>query len=141
VIATPSYRSVSIGDELPPQSRTLGRADLVRYAAASGDDNLIHLDDTYARGVGLPGVIAHGMLVMGMAARVVTRWLGEPGAIVSYGAGFPRPVLVPPTGLVQLTFSGSISDKLPGGLIVIRLRASCNGTNVLKRATLVVRAD
>ncbi len=135
----PRYSSMSVGDDLPALAIALDRADLARYASASGDDNPIHLDDTHAQGVGLPGVIAHGMLVMGMAARVVTQWLADPGAIVSYDAGFLRPVPVPLTGPVHLTVTGSIATKLPDGLVAIRIRASCNQANVLKRAVLVAR--
>jgi acyl dehydratase len=75
---------VAVGDELPPLSLRVTRADLVRYAGASGDFNPIHWSGRVATGVGLPGVIAHGMLTMALAGRLVTEWVGDPGAICSY---------------------------------------------------------
>jgi acyl dehydratase len=83
------------GAELPPLSVTLTRTDVVRYAGASGDFNPIHWSDRVAQQVGLPGVVAHGMLTMALAGRLVTGWLGDPGAIRSFGVRFTRPVPVP----------------------------------------------
>ena len=76
-------KDVEKGTELPPLSLRVTRADLVRYAGASGDFNPIHWSDRVATGVGLPGVIAHGMLTMAQAARVVTDWAGDPAAITA----------------------------------------------------------
>ncbi|MEJ3653864.1 MaoC family dehydratase [Actinomycetes bacterium KLBMP 9759] len=83
------------GTELPPLSLRVTRADLVRYAGASGDFNPIHWSDRVATAVGLPGVIAHGMLTMALAARLVTDWVGDPAAVRSYSVRFTRPVVVP----------------------------------------------
>ena len=83
------------GDALPALSLRLRRADLVRYAGASGDFNPIHWNERFAVGVGLPNVIAHGMLTMALAGRLVTHWIGDPGAVVGYAARFTRPVVVP----------------------------------------------
>src|SRR5882757_6709716 len=83
------------GSELPPLSVRLTRTDLVRYAGASGDFNPIHWNDRVAESVELPGVIAHGMLTMALGGRLVTEWLGDPGAVLSYQARFTRPVPVP----------------------------------------------
>jgi acyl dehydratase len=81
---------------LPPLTFPITRTDLVRYAGASGDFNPIHWSDRVATGVGLPGVIAHGMLTMALASRAVTVWVGgDPGAIVEYQVRFTRPILVP----------------------------------------------
>jgi acyl dehydratase len=91
----PTFDELSIGDALPGQTFTLTRADLVRYAGASGDFNPIHWNERFAREVGLPGVIAHGMLTMATAVRVVVDWVGDPGAVVEYGVRFTRPVPVP----------------------------------------------
>src|ERR1700750_730177 len=77
--------------ELAPQTYGITRADLVRYAGASGDFNPIHWSDRVAAGVGLPGVIAHGMLTMALAGRLVTQWAGGPAAVRSYGVGLTRP--------------------------------------------------
>ena len=71
------------------------RATLVRYAGASGDFNPIHWNEKFAKEVGLPDVIAHGMFTMAEAIRVVTDWVGDPGAVVEYGVRFTKPVVVP----------------------------------------------
>ncbi|MEU5418637.1 MaoC family dehydratase [Streptomyces sp. NPDC001407] len=93
--ASISYDDVEIGTELPVQSFPVTRATLVRYAGASGDFNPIHWNEKFAKEVGLPDVIAHGMFTMAEAARVVTDWTGDPGALVEYGVRFTKPVVVP----------------------------------------------
>ncbi len=90
-----SYGSVEVGTELPAQSFPVTRATLVQYAGASGDFNPIHWNEKFAREVGLPDVIAHGMFTMAEAIRVVTDWTGDPGAVVEYGVRFTKPVPVP----------------------------------------------
>ncbi|MEU5430976.1 MaoC family dehydratase [Streptomyces olivoreticuli] len=90
-----SYDDVEVGTELPVQSFPVTRATLVRYAGASGDFNPIHWNEKFAKEVGLPDVIAHGMFTMAEAARVVTDWTGDPGALVEYGVRFTKPVVVP----------------------------------------------
>ncbi|WP_406453667.1 MaoC family dehydratase [Streptomyces sp. NBC_00876] len=90
-----SYDSVEIGTELPAQSFPVTRAALVQYAGASGDFNPIHWNEKFAREVGLPDVIAHGMFTMAEAIRVVTDWTGDPGSVVEYGVRFTKPVVVP----------------------------------------------
>src|SRR6476659_11249846 len=91
--------------ELATRTYTITRADLVAYAEASGDHNPIHQDETVARSVGLPGVIAHGMYTMALAARAVATWF--PGAeVVSIGCKFTNPVVVPADGSVQLEVAG-----------------------------------
>src|SRR4249919_1190766 len=86
---------VKVGYELPEQTFQLRRVDLIRYAGASGDFNVIHWNERVATSVGLPNVIAHGMFTMAIAARVVTDWAGDPGAVADYGVRFTRPVPVP----------------------------------------------
>ena len=86
---------VAVGTELPEQVFRVTRADLVRYAGASGDFNPIHWNERVATAVGLPGVIAHGMFTMALAGRAVTDWTGDPGALVEYQVRFGRPVVVP----------------------------------------------
>ncbi|MEV6670120.1 MaoC family dehydratase [Streptomyces sp. NPDC051162] len=93
--ASISYDDVEVGTELPVQSFPVTRATLVRYAGASGDFNPIHWNEKFAKEVGLPDVIAHGMFTMAEAARVVTDWTGDPGALVEYGVRFTKPVVVP----------------------------------------------
>ena len=92
-----SAKSVSVGLELPPQAFNFTRADLVRYAGASGDFNVIHWNERVAKEVGLPSVIAHGMLTMGIVIRVVTDWLGDPGKVLEYSARVTRPIPIPDT--------------------------------------------
>lgn len=81
--------------EFPAKTFRVTRADLVRYAGASGDFNPIHWSDRFATKVGLPGVIAHGMFTMALVGRAITEWAGSPDAVVEYGVRFTRPVVVP----------------------------------------------
>ncbi|MGD9531061.1 MaoC/PaaZ C-terminal domain-containing protein [Pseudonocardia sp.] len=130
--------TVEVGTELPPLSLHVTRADLVRYAGASGDFNPIHWSDRVATSVGLPGVIAHGMLTMALAGRLVTAWAGDPAAVRSYGVRFTRPVVVPDddTGaLVEL--SGKVT-KLDGGIATVAITASFDGRTVLGKAVAEV---
>jgi acyl dehydratase len=136
--------AVAVGDELPPLSLRVTRADLVRYAGASGDFNPIHWSDRVATGVGLPGVIAHGMLTMALAGRLVTEWVGDPGAICTYGVRFTRPVVVPDDdegALVEL--SGTVSELTEaddGGRVArVTITARFDGRTVLSRAVAEVR--
>ncbi|MFT8396247.1 MaoC/PaaZ C-terminal domain-containing protein [Propionibacterium sp.] len=87
--------SVRTGDELPALTLTITRAGLVRYAGASTDFNPIHWNDRFARAIGLPGVVAHGMWTMGAALRIVTDWCEEPSRLADYSVRFVRPVPVP----------------------------------------------
>ncbi len=137
----PSYDEVEVGQALPAQSFSLTRADLVRYAGASGDFNVIHWNERVAKSVGLPDVIAHGMLTMATAGRVVTDWVGDPGAVLSYGVRFSKPVPVPDDdeGTV-LTVSGKVEEKLDGNRVLVGLTATIGGdTKVLMGAKAVVR--
>ena len=93
--ASIAWGDVEVGTELPAQTFTITRADLVRYAGASGDFNVIHWNERVATEVGLPNVIAHGMLTMALGGRVVTDWIGDPGALLQYSVRFTRPVVVP----------------------------------------------
>jgi acyl dehydratase len=86
---------VAVGDEVPGRTVTVTRADLVRYAGASGDLNPIHWNDRTALAVGLPGVIAHGMFTMALAAQFVADWAGGASAVRSFSTRFTRPVVVP----------------------------------------------
>jgi len=86
---------ISVGLVLPPLTVQVTRAQLVRYAGASGDYNAIHWNERTALAVGLPGVIAHGMLTMALAGRIVTDWIGDPGRVAEIGVTFTRPIPVP----------------------------------------------
>jgi acyl dehydratase len=127
------------GDPLPAQDFPITRADLVRYAGASGDFNPIHWNERFAKSVGLPDVIAHGMLTMATAARVVTDWTGDPGALVEYGVRFTRPVVVPDPGGATLTVSGTVRAVREDGLLEVDLTATVDGQTVLAKARAVVR--
>lgn len=116
-----------------PRSYRITRADLVAYAEASGDHNPIHQDEAVARSVGLPGVIAHGMYTLALAARYVDEHVGEPGRIEQIGAKFIRPVVVPARG-TEVVVSGEPRDDR-----TIVLTVTCDGEKVLGAATAVLR--
>jgi acyl dehydratase len=132
-----------IGNELPPLSVRVTRADLVRYAGASGDFNPIHWSDRVATEAGLPGVIAHGMLTMALAGRLVTEWAGTPAAVRSYGVRFTRPVVVPDDdegALVEISGKVTgISESERGERIAkVAITAAFEGKTVLGRAVAEV---
>ena len=136
----PSYDEVQVGQALPAQSFPITRADLVRYAGASGDFNVIHWNERLAKAVGLPDVIAHGMLTMATAGRVVTDWVGDPGAVVDYGVRFSRPVVVPDDDRgATVHVTGTVEDKLDGSRVVVVLTATVEGSKVLMAAKVTVR--
>ena len=125
------------GATLPEQTYTVTRAVLVRYAGASGDYNPIHWSDRVATSVGLPGVIAHGMYTMALAARAVADWY--PGAeLVSLGCKFTSPVVVPAEGGVDVEIAGE--PKEADGLTTIALTVTSGGQKVLGMPKAVVRA-
>ncbi|EFG64794.1 MaoC family dehydratase [Streptomyces sp. SPB074] len=138
--ATVAYADVEVGTELPPASFPVTRATLVVYAGASGDFNPIHWNERFAKSVGLPDVIAHGMFTMAEAARVVTDWAGDPGAVVEYGVRFTKPVVVPDDdeGAV-IEVSGKVAAKLGDGLVRVDLLARSAGQKVLGMSRAVVR--
>jgi acyl dehydratase len=126
--------------ELAPQSFRVTRADLVRYAGASGDFNAIHWSDRTAAKVGLPGVIAHGMFTMALVGRAVTHWAGAPDAVVEYGVRFARPVVVPDDDegtVVEVT--AKVKEVTEDGLTRLDLTATCHGEKVLAQARALVR--
>lgn len=136
----PTYDEVEVGTALPSRTSTISRADLVRYCGASGDFNVIHWNERIARAVGLPDVIAHGMLTMAGAAVVVTDWAGDPGALLSYRVRFSRPVVVPDDDRgAELVVAATVEDKLDGGRVVVGLTATVDGSKVLAGARAVVR--
>jgi acyl dehydratase len=136
----PAPDDVAVGTELPAQTFTLRRADLVRYAGASGDFNVIHWNERVATSVGLPDVIAHGMLTMALAARVVTDWAEDPGRVVEYGVRFTRPIPVPDDDEgATLEVSGVVGALLDDGRVRVDLTATHAGQKVLGRAQAVVQ--
>lgn len=100
---TPQLSDLTVGDVVAEREYHLTRDTLVRYAGASGDFNPIHYRDDIAQQVGLPGVLAHGMLTMGVAVQPVIDWLGDPGRVSDYQVRFTRPVLVDATDGATLT--------------------------------------
>jgi acyl dehydratase len=133
------YTDVEVGTEIPVRSFPIDRADLVKYAGASGDFNPIHWRERVAKAVGLPDVIAHGMFTMAEGGRFVTDWLGDPGAVVDYGVRFSSPVVVPDEGGATLEISGKVEEKLDDNKVVVALTARSGEQKVLTRAKAVVR--
>ncbi len=111
----------------------------MRYAGASGDFNVIHWNDRVARVVGLPGVIAHGMLTMAQAVRVVTDWAGDPAAVVDYKVRFSRPVPVPDDDLGAEVLLGGTVTAVTDDLVTVALSATHAGEKLLAAAKAVVR--
>ena len=124
-----------MAQELPTQTFRVTRADLVRYCGASGDFNTIHWSERIATSVGLPGVIAHGMFTMAEASRVLTEWVGDPGAVVDYGVRFTKPVVVPDDDQgAELEVTGKVTEKLDARRVAVELTARSGTDKVLGRA-------
>ena len=131
---------VEVGSELPERTFTVTRADLVRYAGASGDFNPIHWNQRVATSVGLPDVIAHGMFTMAVAGRAVTDWTGDPGALVEYHVRFGRPVVVPDDDAgAEVTVRGKVGALLEDGRARVDLTVTTDGEKVLSLARAIVR--
>jgi acyl dehydratase len=139
-MAAPRYDDVEVGAELPTARFPVDRSTLVRYAGASGDFNPLHWNERFAKSVGLPDVIAHGMLTMALAGRAVSDWAGDPGRVVDYGVRFTRPVVVPDddTG-ATVEVTGKVAEKLDDGLVRVDITATSGGQTVLAKAKAVVR--
>jgi len=130
---------MNVGDALETQTYAVRRVDLVRYAGASGDFNPIHWSDRVATAVGLPGVIAHGMFTMALAARAVGTWT-EGAEVVELGCKFTNPVVVPDDDAgVEVVVSGTVKS-VDDGLTTIALEVTCQGQKVLGAPKAVVRA-
>jgi acyl dehydratase len=139
-MTSPSYEQVEAGTELPPQQYQVTRRDLVRYAGASGDFNVIHWNERVAKSVGLPNVIAHGMLTMALAGRFVTEWAGDPGAVTEFAVRFSSPVVVPDDDKgATVEIAGTVAEKLPLNEVRVEITARSEGAKVLTRAHAVVR--
>src|SRR6202050_2758253 len=139
-MSSPSYEQVEAGTEPPPRQYQVTRLDLVRYAGASGDFNVIHWNERVAKSVGLPNVIAHGMLTMALAGRFVTEWAGDPGAVTEFGVRFSSPVVVPDDDKgATIEVAGTVTEKLDDHRVRVELTARSEGAKVLTRAYAVVR--
>lgn len=133
---------VAVGDRLDPRTIHVDRERLVQYAGASLDRNRIHWDERFAKQVGLPDVIAHGMFTMGAAVTLVTDWVGDAGRVVEYSTRFTKPVVVPWEDGADLEVSGVVKDvDAESKRVTVELTATCDGQKVLGRAVAVARLD
>jgi acyl dehydratase len=131
----PDLSTVSVGDVVAEATFPLTRDSLVRYAGASGDFNPIHYRDDVAASVGLPGVLAHGMLTMGLAVQPVVAWAGDPARIVDYQVRFTRPVVVDPENGALVTVVAKVAQlDADAGTARIDLTVSAAGQTVLGKA-------
>ena len=132
--------SLEVGQAIGSQEILLTRDSLVRYAGASGDFNPIHYRDDFAKSVGLDGVLAHGMLTMGVAVQVVADWIGDPGKIVDYGVRFTKPVFVDANDGAVVVVTGKVGNiDEENNQVRIDLSVVFNETSVLGKAQAVVR--
>ncbi|MEY4424451.1 MAG: hypothetical protein RJB56_78 [Actinomycetota bacterium] len=132
--------SLEVGQVIGITEFLLTRDSLVRYAGASGDFNQIHYRDDVALAVGLPGVLAHGMLTMGAAVQVAVDWVGDAGRVVDYQVRFTKPVVVDPIDGAVLVVTGKIGAiDTEAGTVRVDLQAVFNETAVLGKAQAVVR--
>jgi acyl dehydratase len=132
---------VSVGDVVGPVTVPVSRQTLVAYADASLDQNPIHQDEAFARSVGLPDVIAHGMWTMAAAGTVVSDWAGDAGRVVEFGTRFTKPVVVP-VGGNEVVVQGVVNAvDAETGRVTVDLTTTCGGEKVLGRCVAVVRLD
>jgi len=137
--AAPSFTSLSVGDVVAEADFGLTRDSLVRYAGASGDFNPIHYRDDVAVSVGLPGVLAHGMLTMGLAVQPVVDWAGDPGRVVDYQVRFTRPVLVDAEAGAVVSVTAKVGQLDAEALVArIDLVVTFGGETVLGKAQVRV---
>ena len=130
-------RMIEIGTALPERVFEIDRALLVAYANASGDQNPIHQNEEFALSVGLPNVIAHGMLTMALVGKYVTDWAGGSASVKEFGARFVKPVIVPAGQKVDLTVTATVAE-INGDRISLTLSATSAGVKVLGMAKAVV---
>lgn len=139
-MSRPDIATLAVGDVIGTRTITLDRANLVRYAGASGDFNPIHWNDKVAEGAGLPGVIAHGMLTMGTVVGLVSDWADDPGAVVDYQTRFTKPVEVPNPGTASIEVTGTVGViDADAGTVRVDLTVTVDGAKVLGRTQVLVR--
>ena len=132
---------VSVGDVVGPVTVPVSRETLVGYANASLDQNPIHQDEVFARSVGLPDVIAHGMWTMAASGTVVADWAGDAGRVVEFGTRFTKPVVVPVDGN-EIVVQGAVTAvEADTGRVTVDVTTTCGGEKVLGRCVAVVRLD
>jgi meromycolic acid (3R)-3-hydroxyacyl-[acyl-carrier protein] dehydratase HadAB len=137
---TPSFDDVQVGDELPARHVRLSRGDLVNYSGVAGDANPIHWDEGIAKLAGLPDVIAHGMITMGLGAGFASAWSGDPGAVTRYSIRLSAPAIVSAAEGADIEFSGKIKSLDPAtrtGVVIVG--AKSGGRKIFGLATLDVR--
>ncbi|HJH12341.1 MAG TPA: MaoC family dehydratase [Brevibacterium ravenspurgense] len=143
----PVLTELEVGQEVLSRTIPISRADLVRYAGASGDYNTIHWNERFAKEVGLPNVIAHGMLTMALAVGPITQWAGNPGAVIDYRTRFTKPVVVPdaengspeqPTVELAVTATVGAVDE-DNGTVRLDVNVTAEDTSVLGRTQVKVR--
>ena len=143
----PVLTELEVGQEVLNRTIPISRADLVRYAGASGDYNTIHWNERFAKEVGLPNVIAHGMLTMALAVGPITQWAGNPGAVIDYRTRFTKPVVVPdaengspeqPTVELAVTVTVGAVDE-DNGTVRLDVNVTAEDTSVLGRTQVKVR--
>jgi acyl dehydratase len=131
-------KDLAQGQELPAWSYNVVREDLVKYANASGDGNPIHQNEEFAKSVGLPDVIAHGMHTMGRMGEYVTDWAGDPGALELFKTRFSAMVVVPADGGNTVTVAGTVAEKLEGDRVRLDILATTpDGATVAKGEAIV----
>ena len=129
---------IEVGAELPEKVFYVDRALLKQYADASGDQNPIHQNEEFALSVGLPNVIAHGMLTMALVGKYVSDFAGGSAKVLEYGARFIKPVIVPAGEKVDLTVSATVTE-VSDGKVSLTLSATSAGVKVLGMAKAVVK--
>jgi acyl dehydratase len=140
-MAARTLADTTVGDTIGPVTVPVARETLVAYANASGDQNPIHQDEDFAKSVGLPDVIAHGMFTMGAAGSVVEEWAGDGGRVVEFGTRFTKPVVVPQSG-GEIEVSGEVkSVDEQSRRATVELTATSDGAKVLGRCVAVVQLD
>ena len=128
---------IEVGTTIPSHQFDIDRALLKQYADASGDQNPIHQDETFAKSVGLPDVIAHGMLTMALAGKYVSDWAGGPQNVKEFSARFTKPVIVPAGTRVDLTVSATVIESTDAG-VRLEISATSQGVKVLGMAKAFV---
>ena len=139
-LGTLSFDEVKVGDELGVHHTRLSRGDLVNYAGVAGDANPIHWDESIAKLAGLPDVIAHGMLTMGLGAGFVSTWSGDPGAVTRYAVRLSAPAIVSASEGADIEFSGKVKSLDPETRTgVVLVSAKSDGRKIFGLATMDVR--
>jgi acyl dehydratase len=134
----PNLSDLSVGQQVAERTFEITRDSLVRYAGASGDFNPIHYRDDIAQQVGLPGVLAHGMLTMGLSISPIVDWLGDPAKIVDYSVRFTKPVVVPAAGAATITVA-AVVGAVEQNRARIDITTTFEGSNVLGKAQAWVK--